>query len=114
MTHLDSPSEPAQLNEQNTDSLSPDPSSPASARSRFNKDELLRSGYEFLNRAAEFGERTYHRAVGRAAAVTPQGTVGGLCGMMAQLPFTSETILLGYAQGMFPMDKRGKIQWYRP
>src|SRR4051794_37413571 len=109
MTHLDSPSEPAQRNEQNTDSLSPgpsspeasspEPSSPAAARSRFNKDELLRSGYEFLNRAAEFGERTYHRAAGRAAAVTPQGTVGGLCGMMAQLPFTSETILLGYAQG---------------
>ena len=116
MTHLDSPSEPAQLNDQNTDSLSPAPSSPSapSPRSRFNKEELLRSGYEFLNRAAEFGERTYHRAVGRAAAVTPQGTVGGLCGMMAQLPFTSETILLGYAQGMFPMDKRGKIQWHCP
>jgi leucyl/phenylalanyl-tRNA--protein transferase len=115
MTQLDSPSEPSSLND-----ASPAPGSPASVLPsllppvRFNKDELIRSGYEFLNRAAEFGERTYHRALGRAAAVTPEGPVGGLCGMMAQLPFTPETILLGYAQGMFPMEKRGRIYWHCP
>jgi len=81
---------------------------------KINKEEWVRSGYEFMNRALDFGERTFHRALGSAAAVTREGTVGGLCGMMARMPFTPETILLGYAQGMFPMDQRGKIYWHCP
>jgi leucyl/phenylalanyl-tRNA--protein transferase len=88
---------------------------PTSAQpSAFSKDELVRRGYELAHRALEFGERTFHRALGRAAAAMPEGSVGGLCGMMASLPFTSETILFGYAQGMFPMEKRGRIVWNCP
>jgi leucyl/phenylalanyl-tRNA--protein transferase len=120
MTQLDSPSEPTSLNDPSPSlppaSLPADGTPPEGqpARSRFNKDELIRSGYEFWNRATEFGQRKLHRALGHAAALTPEGPVGGLCGMMAQLPFTPETILLGYAQGMFPMDKRGRIEWHCP
>jgi len=80
----------------------------------FNKEKWIQKGYEFLHRAVDFGERSYHRALGRAAAVTPEGAVGGLCGVMARLPFSPEQILLGYAQGMFPMDKRGQIFWNCP
>src|SRR5215831_4208572 len=81
---------------------------------RFNKEEMRRIGYGFFNRAYDFGERKYHRALGRAAAVTREGPVGGLCGVMARLPFTPEEILRGYAQGMFPMEKRGEIYWHCP
>jgi leucyl/phenylalanyl-tRNA--protein transferase len=80
----------------------------------FSREELVRRGYEFAHRALEFSERSFHRALGRAASVTPEGSLGGLCGMMASLPFTAETILFGYAQGMFPMEKRGKIVWNCP
>jgi leucyl/phenylalanyl-tRNA--protein transferase len=85
-----------------------------SVRPAFSKDELVRRGYEFAHRALEFGERSFHRALGRVAAVTPEGSVGGLCGMMASLPFTPETILFGYAQGLFPMETRGRIVWNCP
>jgi leucyl/phenylalanyl-tRNA--protein transferase len=37
-----------------------------------------------------------------------------MCGVMARLPFSPEQILLGYAQGMFPMEKRGEIYWNCP
>jgi leucyl/phenylalanyl-tRNA---protein transferase len=84
------------------------------APSRFNREQLLRKGHAFVNRVLDFGQRKYHRALGHAAAVMPEGPVGGLCGLTAQFPFTSEQILLGYAQGMFPMDKRGAIHWHCP
>ncbi len=78
------------------------------------KELLMRKGRAFVRRALDFGQRTYHGALGRAAAVVPEGAVGGVSGMLARFPFTSEHILLGYAQGMFPMDKRGSIQWFCP
>lgn len=101
MTHIDSPSEaPAAV-------AAPSPV-------RFNKEALVRTGYEYMHRALDFGERKYQRALGRAASVTRDGPVGGLCGVMARLPFTPDQILFGYAQGMFPMDKRGQIYWNCP
>ena len=82
--------------------------------SRFDKEALVGKGYEYFHRALDFGERSFHRALGRAAEMTPQGSVGGLCGVMARLPFNAEQVLLGYAQGMFPMDKRRQIVWNCP
>ena len=78
------------------------------------KEELIRKGHVLINRVLDFGQRKYHRALGFAAAAVPEGPVGGLCGLAACFPFSSEHVLLGYAQGMFPMDKRGQIQWYCP
>ena len=74
----------------------------------------MRKGQAFVVRAFDFGQRKYHRALGHAAAILPEGPVGGLCGLTARFPFTPEQILLGYAQGMFPMDKRGVIEWHCP
>lgn len=91
------------------------PAAPApAAPSRLNREQLLRKGHAFVNRVLDFGQRKYHRALGHAAAVTPEGPIGGLCGLAAQFPFTSEQILLSYAQGMFPMEKRGAIYWHCP
>lgn len=67
-----------------------------------------------MHRVLDFGERRYHRALGQAAAIAPAGAVGGLCGLIARLPFTPEQILLAYAQGVFPMETRGKIFWHSP
>jgi len=86
----------------------------ATQPSRLDKEELIRKGHAFVNRVIDFGQRKYHRALGHAAAVVPEGPVGGMCGMLARFPLTSEQILLGYAQGMFPMDKRGDIYWHCP
>ena len=89
------------------------PAAPASTVSS-KRELLIRKGHAFVNRVLDFSQRKYHRALGHAAAVVPEGAIGGLCGITAQFPFTSEQILLGYAQGMFPMDKRGSIQWHCP
>jgi leucyl/phenylalanyl-tRNA---protein transferase len=86
----------------------------ADVRSRFDRELLVRKGHAFMHRVLDFGQRNYHLALGHAAALIPEGPVGGLCGLTAKFPFTSEQILLGYAQGMFPMDKRGSIGWYCP
>jgi len=86
----------------------------ADTPSPINKELIIRKGRAAVRRALEIGQRTYHGVLSRAAAVVPEGPVGGMSGMMARFPFTSEHILLGYAQGMFPMDKRGSIHWYCP
>lgn len=84
------------------------------ASKRFTKEMLVQKGTHFMYRVLDFGQRKYHRALGRAAAVVPEGPIGGLCGLLARMPFTPEQILLGYAQGAFPMDKRGHIEWHCP
>jgi leucyl/phenylalanyl-tRNA---protein transferase len=107
-----------QLDSQSDASLPPPaddaPEAPQAPRSLLDKERWVRFGYEYFYRARDFGGRTFHRALGRAAAVTPEGAVGGLCGMMAQLPFNPESVLFGYAQGLFPMEKRGSIHWMCP
>lgn len=77
-------------------------------------ERLVRGGYEFAYRVRDYGERKYHRALGRAAAAAPTGAVGGLCGLMARLPLSPEQLMLAYAQGIFPMESRGAIQWHSP
>jgi leucyl/phenylalanyl-tRNA--protein transferase len=67
-----------------------------------------------MHRVLDFGQRKINLALGHASAALPEGPLGGICGISARLPFTPEQILLGYAQGMFPMEKRGKINWSNP
>ena len=87
---------------------------PTPVATRFSTAPLVRKGRSFMHRVLDYGQRQYHRALGHAAALVPEGAVGGLCGLTARFPFTSEQILLGYAQGMFPMDRRGQIYWHCP
>lgn len=77
-------------------------------------EELWGRGRRFVERACNFGQRKYHAALGHAARVVPDGLIGGLCGLTARFPFTSDQILLAYAQGLFPMDKRGQLVWECP
>jgi leucyl/phenylalanyl-tRNA---protein transferase len=80
----------------------------------FTKELFVRKARSAVRKALYFAQSKYHRALGRAAAAVPEGAVGGLCGVSARLPFSSEQILLGYAQGMFPVDQRGRIYWHCP
>ena len=75
---------------------------------------LTRKARSALRKALYFTQHEYHRALGHAAAAVPEGAVGGLCGISARLPFTPEQILLGYAQGLFPVDQGGRIHWHCP
>jgi len=83
-------------------------------RARLTKQELVLKGARLMYKVLDYSQRKYHRALGHAAAAVPEGPVGGLCGVSARFPFTSEQILLGYAQGLFPMDKGGRIYWHCP
>ncbi|HEU4577983.1 MAG TPA: leucyl/phenylalanyl-tRNA--protein transferase [Polyangiaceae bacterium] len=75
---------------------------------------LTRKARSAVRKALYFTQHEYHRALGHAAAIVPEGAVGGLCGINARLPFTPEQILLGYAQGLFPVDRGGRIHWHCP
>lgn len=83
-------------------------------RELLEKEVLLQKSKSALRKMLSFTQTHYHRALGRAASAVPDGPVGGMCGVAARLPFTSEQILLGYAQGMFPVDLRGHIHWQCP
>jgi leucyl/phenylalanyl-tRNA--protein transferase len=78
------------------------------------KEELVRKARSLAHRVLDVGQRQVNLALGHASSALPEGPIGGLCGVTARLPFTPEQILLGYAQGMFPMDKGGRIGWYHP
>jgi leucyl/phenylalanyl-tRNA--protein transferase len=75
---------------------------------------LERKARSAVRKALYFTQQQYHRALGSAAAAVPEGAIGGLCGISARLPFTPEQILLGCAQGLFPVDKGGRIHWHCP
>jgi leucyl/phenylalanyl-tRNA--protein transferase len=78
------------------------------------RELLERKARSAVRKALYFTQHEYHRALGHAAAAVPEGAVGGLCGISARLPFTPEQILLGYAQGLFPVDQAGRIHWHCP
>ena len=80
-----------------------------------NGDRIMAVGRDVTQRAVRVGRRQYLRALGRAVElVAPDGVVGGMSGLMARLPLTPEHVLLGYTQGMFPMEHGGRIDWQCP
>lgn len=78
------------------------------------RSQWLSKGREFLGRALGFGQRQVNLALGHASAAMPDGPLGGMCALASRLPFTAEQMLLGYGQGMFLEDKKGKIRWRNP
>jgi leucyl/phenylalanyl-tRNA--protein transferase len=78
------------------------------------KDDPARKGHTFVHRVLDFGQRRFLRALAHAAAIVPGGPVRGVCALAERFPLTPEHILLGYAQGMFPMDQSGHIRWHCP
>lgn len=54
------------------------------------------------------------RLLGRASTLLPPTPLGALCGVFDSLPLTAETLLLGYSQGIYPMDFDGQLRWHCP
>ena len=67
-----------------------------------------------LHRVVERALRKSQRALGYAAAALPDGPVGGTCIIYDRMPLTPELLLMGYSQGLFPMDFSGTLRWQSP
>lgn len=68
-------------------------------------------------RLAELGDKAgvrLQRAMGHASTLLPPNPLGAICGVMDTLPLTAETMMLGYAQGLYCMDFDGKVRWHCP
>jgi leucyl/phenylalanyl-tRNA--protein transferase len=81
--------------------------SPASVRQRLGR-ALSR-----LSAAREHGAGKAQRLLGRASTLLTRNPMGGGCGIADGLPLNVDQMLLGYMQGLFPMDG-GKLRWRCP
>ena len=64
-----------------------------------------------VSAARQRGAGKAQRLLGRASTFLTQDPMGGLCGIADCLPLNVDQMLLGYMQGIFPMDVGGKLRW---
>jgi leucyl/phenylalanyl-tRNA--protein transferase len=80
--------------------------------------ERVRAGLErgrtLADKAWERGSGRCQRLLGAASAAFPRNPFLGLCGIADSVPLSPEQAILGYSQGLFPMDVHGKIKWNCP
>lgn len=74
----------------------------------------LARGLSLLTAAREHGAGKVQRLLGRASTLLTQNPVGGNCGIADGLPLNADQMILGYTQGLFPMDEGGKLRWRYP
>jgi leucyl/phenylalanyl-tRNA--protein transferase len=67
-----------------------------------------------LNAARQHGEGKVQRLLGRASTLLTHNPMGGNCGIADGLPLNADQMILGYMQGLFPMDEGGKLRWRYP
>lgn len=67
-----------------------------------------------LKAAREHGEGKAQRLLGRASTWLTRNPMGGECGIADGLPLNVDQMLLGYMQGLFPMEAGGKLRWRCP
>jgi len=71
-------------------------------------------GRELLNRLYLGGPTKCQRLLGAASAVLTQNPLIGLCGVNDAIPLSAQQMIFGYSQGLFPMDRGGKLRWHCP
>lgn len=76
--------------------------------------DFAQRGWGLLDSVLERGQRKCQRVVSHAAAALRGGPEEVLCGAAECLPLTPEQMILGYSQGLFPMDQQGEIRWHCP
>lgn len=76
--------------------------------------DRLERGLSLLSAAREHGEGKLQRLLGRASTLLTHNPLGGNCGIADGLPLTADQMILGYMQGLFPMDEGGKLRWRYP
>jgi leucyl/phenylalanyl-tRNA--protein transferase len=74
----------------------------------------LQKGRDLLNRLYVVGPTKCQRWLGAASAVLTQNPLIGLCGVNDTMPLSAQQMIFGYTQGLFPMDRGGKLRWQAP
>src|SRR3954468_12499652 len=74
----------------------------------------LQKGRELLNRLYEGGPSKAQRMLGSASTLLTPNPFLGLCGVNDRIPLSTEQMIFGYSQGLFPMDFAGKLRWHCP
>jgi leucyl/phenylalanyl-tRNA--protein transferase len=67
-----------------------------------------------LGRLYARGPTKAQRLLGSASVALSDNPLIGLCGVSDRLPLTAEQMIFGYSQGLFPMDRGGKLRWHCP
>lgn len=67
-----------------------------------------------LRAAREHGAGKAQRLLGRASTLLTQNPMGAECGIADGMPLDIDQMLLGYMQGLFPMDIGGRLRWRCP
>lgn len=74
----------------------------------------LEKSRELLGRLYVRGPTKAQRLLGSASAALSDNPLIGLCGVNDRLPLSAEQMIFGYSQGLFPMDRGGKLRWHCP
>jgi leucyl/phenylalanyl-tRNA--protein transferase len=74
----------------------------------------LERGLSAFSAAREHAAGKAQRLLGRASTLLTQNPTGGKCGIADGQPLDAEQMILGYMQGLFPMDERGQLRWRSP
>jgi leucyl/phenylalanyl-tRNA---protein transferase len=85
------------------------------ALSREGAAELLEQTGGRLLELRNKGTVRVQRVLGRASTLLPPTPLGALCGVFDTLPLSAETVLLGYSQGIYPLDFADRaLRWHCP
>jgi len=88
--------------------------SPCRPDSESKEPALPSKGRAFLRNLVAKKRNRCQRALAHVASVLPGGPIGNLCGLAECMPLTAENLLLFTAQGLFPLEWRGKLRWRSP
>jgi leucyl/phenylalanyl-tRNA--protein transferase len=83
-------------------------------RTTSNVRKRLERALGALRAAREHGAGKAQRLLGRASTLLTQNPMGAECGIADGMPLDVDQMLLGYMQGLFPMDIGGRLRWRCP
>ena len=83
-------------------------------RARAELQTRLEKSRELLGRLYARAPTKAQRLLGSASAALSDNPLIGLCGVNDRLPLSAEQMIFGYSQGLFPMDRAGKLRWHCP
>ncbi len=74
----------------------------------------LQKGRELLRNACAGASPRARRLLGFASTRLTNHPFDGLCGVQDGVPLSAAQMILGYSQGLFPMDNGGRLRWHCP
>lgn len=74
----------------------------------------LQKGRELFRTACAGASPRARRLLGFASTQLTRNPFDGLCGVQDGVPLSAAQMILGYSQGLFPMDREGKLRWHCP